>query len=115
MDINLQKTKKNSPKGQINWSIQNAPERIDAFNFEEFKVASEELYSDGQRWLAYDFNSTRFLSLMSIIYIAQLADKLMLKGGALALIRPSEKITKQIGIYASLKSITIVDSPSKLS
>jgi anti-anti-sigma regulatory factor len=85
-------------------------ERIDSFSFTEFKNSLESHLGQGPATLTLDLLGTNFLSIPCIKLIAFCADQLLEKGGRVILLGPTEKLKRQIGIYGSLKNVTIKKS-----
>lgn len=86
--------------------------RVDAFNFEQ---ATQEIYSaipSQKKVAAIDLSHTKFLSFKSIQFLHRLATELKNEGGFLALVGPSEKLKRQIDIYASLEPFYVFRSVS---
>lgn len=114
MDIQLQKNKDSYKKGQLNWHILTVEDRIDAFNFLDFKTKIEKLIASGEHRIALDFTHTRFLSLTSIQFLTQVADQLQFLKGGLAIFGIVEKLKRQISIYASREKMHIVNQKEQL-
>ena len=90
------------------WFIQPLGERVDCFNQSSFKGDLENLIENGSVQIALDLTQTRFLSFLAIKMLAKWADMLKARGGHLMLIGPSEKLKRQIGIYASLENMLVM-------
>ena len=89
------------------WTVLSMFERVDAFHFDDVKSQMSTVMESGQLWVAIDLSRSRFISLPLIKYISAMAKNLEHKGGGLALLGISEKIKRQIDIYASLDSISL--------
>ena len=85
-------------------------EKVDAFNFAQTKEKISSAYEMGKQQMAIDLSRAPFLSLQSIKYLFSLAIELEQKGGKLALISPSEKVGRNIDIFASLDPMDIYGS-----
>jgi anti-anti-sigma regulatory factor len=90
------------------WWIQPLGERVDCFNQSSFKGDLEQKIESGNTKIALDLTQTRFLSFLAIKMLAKWADMLKERGGLLMLIGPSEKLKRQIGIYASLENMLVM-------
>lgn len=89
-----------------NWAYAAFPERIDAFNFQELKQALCDI-SRGSKLVAFDFSVTRFVSLPAIKHLHVLASDIVKSGGRVVLLAPTEKIKRQIDIFASIEPMTV--------
>lgn len=87
------------------WYYVPAPGRLDAFNFELTKNRLEELSKSANK-IALDVSSAHFVSIPMIKLIHSLASELARKGGRLALVGTTEKLKRQIHIFASLDPLT---------
>lgn len=96
------------------WSILTVNGRLDAFNFDTFCLKFEELLNLGKNHIVVDLSQARFLSLPSIKYLNHMAAKMSKIGGRMALMSASEKLKRQIDIYASLNQIWVVRSTHEL-
>ncbi|MEZ4872000.1 MAG: hypothetical protein R2827_07105 [Bdellovibrionales bacterium] len=97
------------------WGIYEVPKRVDAFNFEDFSEQLKNYVNTKGPWVALDCSTTTFLSLIAIKFISEQADILVGKNGGMAIIGPTEKLKRQISIYATLDNIMVVSDPEKLS
>ena len=93
-----------------NWVLFSVEDRIDSFNYEEFKVQMENIVKKGSVNLALSLEQAQFLSLPSIKFFAGLAHQLEKQGGRFALVGAPEKLKRQISIFASLDSMSIFRS-----
>lgn len=89
------------------WALISLEERVDSFNYERVKTEIEALIAAGRTQVAVDLGRAKFLSVPSIKYLSTLADLLRSQGGQLALLCPSEKLKRQIDIYASLDKMRL--------
>ena len=87
------------------WYYVPAPGRLDAFNFELSKDRLEKLAKTTNQ-IAIDVSSAHFVSIPMIKLIHSLASELARKGGRLALVGTTEKLKRQIHIFASLDPFT---------
>jgi anti-anti-sigma factor len=83
------------------WFFVPAPGRLDAFNFEDTKRELEDAAKKTKQ-IAIDVSSVHFVSIPMIKFIHSLASEVARKGGRLALVGPTEKLKRQIHIFASL-------------
>ena len=107
MEVDSQDSDRNSLDTTGRWSLCSGPRRIDAFNFNEFKTLIESSILQGEKWVALDFSKTEFMSILSIKFLSEVAEQLISREGGLALVAPSEKLKRQISIYASLRCMHI--------
>lgn len=101
-------------RDQRDWMVVSIHDRVDAFNFPEVKKALEKIAEDKSKKLAIDLADARFLSFSSIKFISNLADQLNEQGRAFALVAPSEKLKRQIDIYASLEQMMVFRSDAEI-
>ena len=97
-----------------NWVVISVNDRVDSNNFVKLKQLINEKIDQGELSLVLDLESTAFLSLPSIKFFAEVASLISKKGGALALLTPSEKLKRQIHIYASLEEMKLFRSRQDL-
>lgn len=107
MAVDENTTEKNATE-KNGWWIHTLGERVDYFNQGSFKDNLEAMIEKGGLKIALDLSQTRFLSFLSIKMLARWADMLKEKGGHFMLIGPSEKLKRQIGIYASLENMMVI-------
>lgn len=93
-----------------NYIIVELKERVDAFNLAEVTTTIDDLVGKGSFKFAVNLQSVRFLSLPCIQYFSSLAAQLRYRGGQLILLSPSEKLRRQIDIFASLEGIVLFRS-----
>lgn len=96
------------------WSIMTIAGRIDSFNFEHFCGQLQKLADSGKKKIALDLSHVRFLSLPSIKFLTKLATNLEAGGGNFALLAASEKLKRQIDIYATLKTMQVLRTVAEL-
>lgn len=89
-------------------------ERVDAHNFEQLRSQIENMINEGELFLVVDLEQAHFLSLPTIKYLADVAARIGKKGGSLALLTPSEKLKRQIHIYATLADMKLFRSRQDL-
>lgn len=89
------------------WALVSLQERVDSFNYDQVRGEIEALIASGRTQVAVDLAKAKFLSVPSIKYLSSLADVLRSQGGQLALLCPSEKLKRQIDIYASLDKMRL--------
>lgn len=103
-----------STREQGRWAILTVNGRLDSFNFDSFCQQFEELIKKNKLFIAVDLSQAKFLSLPSIKYLTVMAVDIQKQGGQMALMSASEKLKRQIDIYASLNSLRIVRGVSDL-
>ena len=96
---------------KLDWVYIPAPGRLDAFNFDHAKSELEQIASE-QKQIAIDVSGAHFVSIPMIKFIHSLATDLARKGGRLALVGPSEKLKRQIHIFASLDPLMLFSQDS---
>lgn len=96
------------------WAVVAVVGRLDSFNFDSFCSRLSALIDKGHHQIALDLSQTKFLSFPSIKYLTKLAEELEQGGGAFALLAASEKLKRQIDIYATLNPIKLVRTPADL-
>ncbi len=101
-------------KTEKDWVVVAISGRIDSFNQDSFCGQLTKLVAEGKRRVAIDLSRAKFLSLPSIKWLTSLAFELKKKGGDLALVAASEKLKRQIDIYATLDPIQILRSKADL-
>ncbi len=90
------------------WFVINAKVRIDSFNQDTLKALLNRSQEASFQNVALDLRTTRFISIQAIQTISQFADALRAKGGAFALIGPTERAKRHFEIYGSLRAITVM-------
>jgi anti-anti-sigma factor len=93
-----------------NWNVISVGDRVDSVNLRELQSQIDHLLQKRELYLVIDLRQAIFLSLPSIKYFAVVADQIGKLGGSLALLAPSEKIKRQIHIYASLEEMKLFRS-----
>lgn len=91
----------------MDWIMVSIVDRLDAFNYDQVKGQLCEILEEGNQNIALNLEKAKFLSLPSIKYISNLADDLASGGRKLALVAPSEKLKRQIEIFASLEKMRL--------
>ena len=97
-------------KVKEDWVLFSISDRLDSFSHDDFTQAMEKALSDGKRCVALDLGRTRFLSMPTIKYVSNIAERLSHNGGRFALLRTPEKLKRQIQIFASLKPMLVFRS-----
>lgn len=87
------------------WLYIPAPGRLDAFNFENTRLELLQV-AEFEKQIAIDVSGAHFVSIQMIKFIHTLAKDMSTRGGRLALVGPSEKLKRQIHIFASIESLT---------
>lgn len=96
------------------WVVISIENRIDSFNHQRITNEVSGVIEDGRKKLALNLERAQFLSLPTIKYFSKLAETLDKQGGYFALCAPSEKIKRQIAIFASLDGMNIYRSTEDL-
>ena len=96
------------------WLIFSLDGRVDAFNFAEVDQCLRGLLAQAPERLAVHLENADFLSIPFIKLLAALADELHKKGLRLPLIAPTEKLKRQIDIFASLDEMIVYRSLEQL-
>ncbi len=99
---------------EADWVILTVKGRVDSFNSELFSQQLKELVATGSSNVALDLSQARFMSLPLIKELTKMADDLKSQGRKMALMRASEKLKRQIDIYASLDNMRVVRAESEL-
>ena len=87
-------------QSKSDWVYIPAPGRLDAFNFDLAKTEIEQAAGKSKQ-LAIDVSGAQFVSIPMIKFIDSLARELVKKGGRLAVVGATEKLKRQIAIFAS--------------
>lgn len=112
--METQKIKDSEIRQNNDWLVYSIKGRVDSFNFNRYKTEMNDCVEKGTKNFALDLSGTEFVSFSGIRYISDLAKNIADKGGHFALCAPSEKIKRQISIFASLKSMDIYRSVQEL-
>lgn len=99
-----------SSQEESGWEIFSLKGRVDAFNFDEVKSALVDSFQKCPHQLAIDLSEAEFVSIPFIKVMAEIARDLSQKGFKMALVSPSEKLKRQIDIFATLDEMTIFRS-----
>ncbi|MCB9025549.1 MAG: STAS domain-containing protein [Bdellovibrionaceae bacterium] len=93
------------------WVIFLIKDRLDESNFKEFTSEMDKIVQEKSNPnIALQMSEIEFLSLPTIKYFSVIAEGLVKKGGKFALVGVSEKIKRQIDIFASLKPMLVFRS-----
>lgn len=93
------------------WVIFSIKERLDAFNYQEFKAEMDKILREKKTsHVALQLSHIHFLSLPTMKYFSEVAQQLVEQGGKLALVGTPEKIRRQIDIFATLKTMLVFRS-----
>jgi len=114
METELLRRRELGPSGDAQWGVFEIPERVDAFNFEDFSEQLISYIANKGPWVALDFSNTGFLSFNAIRFISEKADELLGNGGSLAIVGPTEKLKRQISIFATLENVIVAESVERL-
>lgn len=85
------------------WKRISIKDRIDSFNFSDFEKEVKALLSHGSLPLAFELSHARFLSFKTIQLLNESAEQCRRNGRRAALVAPTEKLKRQIHIYADLE------------
>ena len=89
------------------WKLINLGERVDSFNFHETKSFFDSLVKPGAL-IVIEVKQTKFLSLATYKYLADLAKHLKQQNGQLAFFGATEKLKVQMGLLSSTENILLV-------
>ncbi|MCB0419681.1 MAG: STAS domain-containing protein [Bdellovibrionales bacterium] len=81
--------------------------RVDSFRFDEVKDQIAKYVDEGPEAVALDLSNVDFLSLAIIKFFGEVAHSLQLEGRELILLGLSEKLKRQVDLYASLDGMMI--------
>lgn len=96
------------------WLIFSLTGRVDSFNFPQARESLLELSQQSPSRMAIDLQCADFLSFPFIKVMAEVAQQLNQQGYKLSLVSPSEKLKRQIDIYASLDEMRVFRSRENL-
>lgn len=96
-------------KNVKNWVVVSISDRVDSFNHSELADKIQGAAEQGKN-VAFNLATAKFLSLPSIKYISELARELEGSGRQVALVGPSEKLKRQIHVYAGLDKMKLLRS-----
>jgi anti-anti-sigma factor len=96
------------------WHVFAVVGRVDAFNFAEVKAKLDDLAQKHPHHLAISLEEADFLCIPFIKLLAQIAEGLKTHGARLALVAPTEKLKRQIDIFASLDEMIVFRSIQNL-
>jgi anti-anti-sigma regulatory factor len=91
-----------------NWTVIYVNGRSDSFHFPMLKAQIEDLLGTGVTFLAIDLSRTKFLSIATIDYINRLTQSIYSQGGRLALLGATEKIKRNLSIFADHLGLLII-------
>lgn len=97
------------------WQVFSIVGRVDSFNFQAVKAALEATATQHPQRLVVDLAATDFLSIPFIKLLAQIGANLRKNGSKLTIVAPSEKLKRQIDIFASLDEMHVYRSIDQLS
>ena len=97
------------------WSKVSIKDRIDSFNQTAFQEDLSNLLQTSPRSVAIEVSQVRFLSLKAIHLLNDIAGLVLQAGLRVALVAPSEKLKRQIDIYAELERWEIFRSLNDLA
>ena len=80
--------------------------RVDAFNVGRFKDSLTSFSTDHKK-LALDMREVQFVNFEAIKHIHQVAIEMEDRGAELALVGPTEKLKRQVSLFASLDPIRV--------
>jgi anti-anti-sigma factor len=102
-------------KKQGDWAIVFVTGRIDSFNSQDFERELDSVLAQGQLQLAVDLSGTRFICLPIIKRLTAVASELKARSGHFALLGASERLKRQIDIYATLNPMQVARTFSDLT
>lgn len=113
MDVNMECTNVVIRK-EAEWTVVDINDRVDSFNHNSFKRKLDHVLESHADSVAFNLEPTQFLSLPSIKAMGEIAKAVRQNGGRAVLLAPSEKLKRQIDIYASLDDLEVVRDPGML-
>ena len=102
-------------KNEKGWNLIDVNGSIDSFNFNAFEADLKALTLKDSKRVAIALMRAKFVSLPAIKLIAGLATDVQQSGGQMALLGASEKLKRQIHIYASLEPLQVLRGPAELT
>ncbi len=97
------------------WSKISIKDRIDSFNQTAFQEDLSNLLQNSAKSVAVEVSQVRFISLKAIHFLNDIAAQVLGAGLRVALVAPSEKLKRQIDIYADLERWEIFRSLNDLA
>ena len=99
---------------EADWTVVDINDRVDSFNHSSFKQKLDGVLASEVDSIAFNLAPTQFLSYPSIRAMGEMAKIIRQKGGRAVLLAPSEKLKRQISVYASLDDLEVVRDPAML-
>lgn len=99
---------------EADWTVVDINDRVDSFNQDAFRYKLQALLDAKVDSIAFNLAPTYFLSFTSIKALGDVAKNLRQSGGRAVLLAPSEKLKRQIDVYASLDDLEVVRDPAML-
>lgn len=96
------------------WTVLSIQGRVDAFNVREMTTLLMGLAEEAPGALAIDLGEAEFLSFQFIRHISAVAESFLKKGVQLSLVAPSEKLKRQMEIFAKIEHMVIYRSVDEL-
>ena len=121
MDLDLQYPTKQKPASRETtllekngWKILTIEDRVDAFNTPSLVGQVESILDSQSPFLILNLETTSFMSIPFIKTMASWAQRMKKKALPIVLLRPSEKIKRQIDIFASLDLFYVARTEEEL-
>lgn len=99
---------------EAEWTVVDINDRVDSFNHDAFRLKLQGLLDADVDSIAFNLAPTNFLSMPSIKAMGEVAKNLRQKGGRVVLLAPSEKLKRQVNVYASLDDLEVIRDPKML-
>ncbi|MCB0414354.1 MAG: STAS domain-containing protein [Bdellovibrionales bacterium] len=96
------------------WEVVNIEERVDSFNQQTVIDKIQMLLKKNKAKIVLNMHQVHFISLPVIKFLSETAKELRTHEGSLALVGISEKLKRQIGIYASLDNLMFCRSEEEI-
>ena len=96
------------------WTVVTIHDRLDSFNADGLISQVDALLASNKPYLILNLETTSFMSIPFIKKMSFWAKALKRKNLPLVLLKPSEKLARQIDIFASLKDLNVIRSESEL-
>lgn len=99
---------------QDSWVIVRLEGRVDSFNYELVSQKIAYLVRMGKTHIALDLQKVVFLSLPTLRFFAQVAQKLNAKSGSFTLIGCQSQLEEPLSLFNRNQSMTLVRSEDEL-
>jgi anti-anti-sigma regulatory factor len=121
MDIDLEYPVQQQPASRetslaehAGWKVLTIEDRVDAFNTPNLIEQIEAIIESDTPYLILNLETTSFISISFIKKMSEWAERLKKKTLPMILLKPSEKLKRQIDIFASLEQFHISRNEGEL-